>query len=168
MNIEKNAVVAISYTLKEKNATDVVEKVEANDPFVFLFGAGQLLEKFEANLLGKTKGDAFDFMLSPEESYGTIDPSAIVDVPITVFMHEGKLLEDLVIPGKVVRLQDQEGNPLMGMVMERKLETVLIDFNHPMAGRTLHFIGEVIDVRRATEEEVSHGHAHGIDGGHHH
>ncbi len=167
MTISKNHVVAISYTLKEKGSDTIIEKVEANDPFIFLFGAGSLLEKFEANLSGKAKDEDFDFILLAPDAYGVLEAEAIVDVPIEVFMHEGKLMEDIVIPGKQVRLVDQQGNPLTGIVLERGLEKIKIDFNHPMAGKDLHFTGKVIEVRPASDEEIAHGHVHG-PGGHHH
>jgi len=167
MTISKDHVVAISYTLKEKGSDTIIENVDANDPFIFLFGAGNLLEKFEENLNSKAKGEKFDFILTASDAYGVLDAEAIVDVPIQVFMNEGKLMEDLVIPGKQVRLVDQQGNPLTGIVLERGLEKIKIDFNHPMAGKDLHFSGEVIEIRKATDEEISHGHVHG-PGGHHH
>jgi len=167
MKIEKDHVVAISYTLKEAGSDTVIEKVEANDPFVFLFGAGSLLEKFEENLNGKAIGDKFDFTLNAADAYGVLEADAIVDVPIEVFMNEGKVMEDIIIPGRQVRLVDQNGNPLTGIVLERGLDKVKIDFNHPMAGKNLHFSGEVIEIRPATAEELDHGHVHG-PGGHHH
>ena len=167
MQIEKNQVVAISYTLKEKGKEIVIENVAANEPFIFLFGSGNLLEKFEENLNGKAIGDDFDFILLAAEAYGVLEADAIVDVPISVFMENGKLMEDIVIPGKQVRLVDQQGNPLTGIVLERGLEKVKIDFNHPMAGKDLHFTGKVIEVRPATKDEMDHGHVHG-PGGHHH
>lgn len=167
MIIDQNHVVAISYTLREKGATAIIEKVEESDPFVFLFGAGNLLEKFEANLSGKTVGDDFDFILIAPDAYGIMEADAIVDVPIEVFMQDGKLMEDLVIPGRQVRLVDQQGNPLTGIVLERGLDKIKIDFNHPMAGKDLHFTGKVLQIRPATQEEIDHGHVHG-PGGHHH
>lgn len=167
MIIDQNHVVAISYTLREKDSPEIIEKVEETDPFVFLFGAGNLLEKFEANLSGKTIGDNFDFVLVATDAYGIMEAEAIVDVPIEVFMQDGKLMEDLVIPGRQVRLVDQQGNPLTGIVLERGLEKIKIDFNHPMAGKDLHFTGKVLQIRPATQEEIDHGHVHG-PGGHHH
>jgi len=168
MIIQKNHVVAISYTLKEKGSESIIEKVEETDPFIFLFGSGSLLEKFEENLNGKAIGDPFDFILMASDAYGVMEADAIVDVPIEVFMQNGKLMEDLVIPGRQVRLQDQNGNPLTGIVLERGLEKIKIDFNHPMAGKNLHFVGKVIEVRPATNEEIDHGHVHGPGGHHHH
>lgn len=101
------------------------------------------------------------------KEHGTEQHDAIVDVPIEVFVQNGKFMEDIVIPGKQVRLADQQGNPLTGIVLEKGLEKIKIDFNHPMAGKDLHFAGKVIEVRKATQEELNHGHVHG-PGGHHH
>lgn len=167
MKTAPDHVVGITYTLKETGTENIIEQVNAQDPFVFLMGAGNLLEKFEANISNLEEGGAFDFTLSPEEAYGVTDPNAIVNVPINVFVVNGKFMEDLVQVGKPVRLQDQDGNPLIGTVLERGLEAVKIDFNHPMAGKSLHFAGEVVSIRPATEEELAHGHVHG-PGGHHH
>ena len=160
-------VVGISYQLKEKGTTEIIEDVPSSDPFVFLLGAGNLLEAFENNLTDKSIGDAFDFILESEQAYGPVDSNAIVNIPIDVFFVNGKFAEDLVVVGKPIRMQDNQGNPLVGMVLERGLETVKIDFNHPMAGKALHFTGEIVSVRPATEGELAHGHVHG-PGGHHH
>jgi len=167
MKTTSNHVVSISYQLTEKGSDVLVEKVTSDDPFVFLMGAGNLLEAFEQQLTDLSVGDSFDFILESEEAYGLIDENAIVKVPVEAFFVNGKFADDLVVAGKPIRMQDQEGNPLIGTVKERGLETVTIDFNHPMAGKALHFRGDVVSVRPATEEELNHGHVHG-PGGHHH
>ena len=81
-------------------------------------------------------------------------------------MVEGKLAE-MVTPGAFVPMNDQEGNPMQGLVLEIGDETIKMDFNHPMAGLDLFFTGQILDVREATPEELDHGHVHG-EGGHHH
>lgn len=168
MQIEKNKVVSITYKLSEAaNTAEVIQEVDATQPLVFLFGVGQLLPKFEEHLAGKTKGDSYEFTLTHLDAYGPIDNEAVVDIPIDVFMVDGKLAEDMLVIGGMVRLRDQEGRLLQGTVLQRGLETVKVDFNHPMAGKDLHFSGTVTDVREASEEEISHGHVHG-EGGHHH
>lgn len=167
MKTAPNHVVGISYTLTENGSADVIEKVGKEDPFVFLLGVGSLLEAFESNISNLGVGDTFDFVLQAEDAYGVVDANAVVNVPIDVFIVNGKLLEDHIQPGRTVRLQDQHGNPLIGVVQERALEHVRIDFNHPMAGKALHFTGEIVSVRPATAEELDHGHVHG-PGGHHH
>lgn len=165
MKTASNHVVSISYQLTEKGSDVLVEKVTADDPFVFLMGAGNLLEAFEQQLTGLSVGDTFDFILESEEAYGPVDENAIVKVPVEAFFINGKFAEDLVVVGKPIRMQDQYGNPLIGTVIERGLENVTIDFNHPMAGKALHFRGEILAIRPATEEELEHGHVHG-PGGH--
>lgn len=168
MNIAKNTVVSLAYELRADNAQgDVVEKVSALEPAEFLFGAGGLLPLFEKNLDGKAAGEPFEFVISSEEGYGPIDEEAIVDIPKDVFMVDGKIAEDLLFEGNVISMRDGEGNSMMGRVVEIADEAVVMDFNHPMAGKNLHFSGNVIAVRAATPEEVTHGHVHGA-GGHHH
>lgn len=167
MKTASNHVVSISYQLTEKGSDVLVEKVTADDPFVFLMGAGNLLEAFEQQLTGLSVGDTFDFILESEDAYGPVDENAIVKVPVEAFFINGKFADDLVVVGKPIRMQDQHGNPLIGTVKERGLENVTIDFNHPMAGKALHFRGEILAIRPATEEELDHGHVHG-PGGHYH
>jgi len=168
MQIEKNKVVSITYKLSEANNTaETIQEVDASQPLVFLFGMGQLLPKFEEHLAGKSKGDSYEFTLEHMDAYGPLEAEAVVEIPIDVFMVDGKLAEDMLVVGGQVRLRDQEGRLLQGMVLNRGLETVKVDFNHPMAGKSLHFAGTVTDVREATEEEIAHGHVHG-EGGHHH
>jgi FKBP-type peptidyl-prolyl cis-trans isomerase SlyD len=167
MNIEKDSVVGISYTLKEVNTGELVETVADAHPFYFLFGSGNLLEDFEGHLHGKSAGEAFDFQLSPEQAYGPIDHEAVVDLPVSAFMIQGRFAEEYVKEGEIIQMQDPEGNALPGRVVKRGLETVTIDFNHPMAGKHLHFTGKVMEVRSATAEELDHGHVHG-PGGHQH
>lgn len=168
MQIEKNKVVSITYKLSEaNNQSEIIQEVEASQPLVFLFGMGQLLPKFEEHLAGKTTGDSYEFTLAHMDAYGPLEAEAVVEIPIDVFMVDGKLAEDMLVVGGQVRLRDQEGRLLQGTVLNRGLETVKVDFNHPMAGKDLHFSGTVTEVREATEEEIAHGHVHG-PGGHHH
>lgn len=168
MQIEKNTVVSITYKLSEANDhSAIIQEVDASQPLVFLFGAGQLLPKFEEHLAGKSKGDNYEFTLVHADAYGPVEAEAVVDIPLDVFMVDGKLAEDMLVIGGQVRLRDQDGRLLQGTVLKRGLETVNVDFNHPMAGKDLHFSGTVTDVREASDEEISHGHVHG-PGGHHH
>jgi len=167
MEIGSKKVVTITYQLKESNSDgELVQEVLEKEPFVFLFGQQQVLPGFESNLEGKTAGENFEFGIKSEDSYGPIEKEAIVDLPINIFMVDGKLA-DMVTPGSFVPMNDQEGNPMQGLVLEVGKETVKMDFNHPMAGLDLFFTGQILDVREATPEELDHGHVHG-EGGHHH
>lgn len=167
MNIENKKVVSITYKLQEGSQSgEIVQEVDSKEPFVFLFGAQQVLPDFEANLNGKTVGDTFEFGVKSENAYGPVDENAVVNLPRNMFEADGKLGE-IVKVGNFLPMKDQEGNPLQGLVLEVTDEHVRMDFNHPMAGKDLYFSGEVIDVRDATSEETEHGHAHG-PGGHQH
>ncbi len=161
MVIEKDKVVSISYELKLTNGNgDVVENVNKNNPLVFLLGHGNLLPKFETNLTGLKIGDNFDFVLNAEEAYGKISSEAIVDLPKSIFMADGVVNEDLLYIGNIIPMTDQSGNRFNGKVVNLSEAEVKMDFNHPLAGESLHFKGEVVDVRDASDEELEHGHIH--------
>ena len=168
MTIEKNKVVSLLYELRIGNATgELVEKVDPSEPFAFLFGSGGLLPEFESNLKGKKAGDTFTFGIKSENAYGNFSLEAIVDIPKSVFMVNGEIASDMLQVGKMIPMCDDQGHPLHGKVLAVDVDKVKMDFNHPMAGKDLHFTGEVLEVRSASSDELSHGHVHG-PGGHHH
>ncbi|HML84614.1 MAG TPA: peptidylprolyl isomerase [Bacteroidales bacterium] len=169
MTISKNKVVSLSYELRADNAEgEMIQTTADGGPLTFIFGSGMLLPDFEANIEGKAKGDLFSFGLTPEQAYGEKNPQAIIDVDIEIFKENGKLNESLVSLGNTIPMQDQEGHRLDGLVLEITDKVVKMDFNHPLAGQALHFSGEILELRDATEEELAHGHVHGPDGHHHH
>jgi len=168
MQITKNKVVSLSYILKRDNAQgEIIEETRAGDPLVFLYGIGQMLPKFEEHLSTLKMGDDFEFTLSSDEAYGEMDQDAIIDLDKSIFMVDGKIDDEMLAIGNVIPMRDDQGHMLQGIVVSVTADSVRMDFNHPMAGNTLHFTGNVLDVREATAEEISHGHAHGA-GGHHH
>lgn len=161
MTIQLNSVVALTYDLytNENNQEVFVEKADEQNPLVFLFGVGMMLPKFEENLAGLNSGDSYDFHLSAADAYGEMDESRIADLPKEMF-------GDMEIPaiGSVLPLQDDQGRQFSSRVKEITESAVIVDLNHPMAGKDLHFKGKIVAVREATQEELAHGHAHGIDG----
>jgi FKBP-type peptidyl-prolyl cis-trans isomerase SlyD len=157
MNILKDKVVSLTYDLRVNGQEEIVEKVQDENPLKFIFGSGTLLKSFEENLDGLKTGDSFQFVLKPEEAYGPVNEQAISELPKNIFMVNGELREDLIQVGKVVPMRDKNGNRLDGMVTEVKDETIVMDFNHPMAGKELNFSGKVTDVRDATDEELTNG-----------
>lgn len=165
MKIEKHTVASVTYTLRVDG--QLVEETGTDNPLTFLAGVGMMIPGYENQLMGKKEGDAYDITVNPEEGYGEVDPKAIVDLNKDIFKVEGEIREDLLQEGKTVPMQDQNGNPLEGTIKSISDETVTMDFNHRLAGKTLHFTGEILNVRKATDEEISHGHVHG-PGGHHH
>lgn len=168
MQIKKNTVVSLSYILKNDNKNgDIIEVANESEPLVFLYGAGNMLPRFEEHLDKLATGDSFEFRLSSAEAYGELIPDAIVDLDKQIFTFEGKLDEELISIGNMIPMRDGEGNMLQGRVVSVDTNSVKMDFNHPMAGRNLHFAGKIIEVREASADEISHGHVHG-HGGHHH
>jgi FKBP-type peptidyl-prolyl cis-trans isomerase SlyD len=170
MKIENRTVVTLGYTLSvNENGNEVqVEKTDNNNPFSFLFGVGGLLPEFEQNLAGKSAGESFDFVIKAENGYGFSDERNIVQIPKKTFSNEDGVVEESILQiGNIIPMMDPEGNKFQGIVKEVNVDFVVMDFNHPLADKDLHFVGEIYDVRLATLEELQHGHAHGA-GGHHH
>ncbi|MPL72138.1 FKBP-type peptidyl-prolyl cis-trans isomerase SlyD [bioreactor metagenome] len=168
MIISKNKVVSLTYELKLDNAEgEVVDMADAAQPLVFLYGAGNMLPKFESNLAELKANDDFEFTLSSDDAYGPVIEEAVVELPIDIFMVDGKIDPDMLFVGNVIPMQDNEGRPLDGTVVSISDDKVKMDFNHPMAGKTLHFTGKILELREATAEEISHGHVHGPHGHHH-
>jgi len=168
MEVGKNKVVTLTYTLhlNDENG-EVIQTVDEQKPFVHLFGVGTLLPAFEENMAGLKANDTFSFKLTAEDGYGNPSDEMIIELEKKIFEIDGKIDEEMVSIGKTITMQDQNGNPLDGKVMAVKEESVIMDFNHPLAGENLYFTGTILDVREASEEEMDHGHVHG-DGGHHH
>ena len=162
MTIEKHHVVAVHYTLnalEENGEKSFIEKTDADNPFTFLYGVGMMLPKFEEELQGMSAGEQKSFTITAEEGYGEKQEDATVQLPVEMFEQSG-----MPPVGAILPLQDPEGNHVNAVVLEVSPEAVTVDLNHPMAGKTLHFDIEVVATRPATEEELAHGHAHGIDG----
>ena len=162
MKIAKNTVPSVSYVLTVDG--EVVDEAKNEAPLSFIFGVGGMIPGFEKNLDGLETGDSYEFTLSPDEAYGEYNQNAVVDLPLSTFSVDGKIQEELLVVGKVIPMQDQNGNPLNGTVVGVGKETVKMDFNHMLAGKSLHFEGKVIDVREASPEELEHGHVHGPEG----
>ena len=162
MIAEKNSVVSIVYELRSGSKEGTVEEaLTPENPLTFIVGTGGLLPKFEENLSGLTTGDSFEFLLNSVDAYGPIVESAVVHVPKNIFEVDGKVDDNLLKEGSMVPMMDAEGRRMNGKILSIDAEAVQMDFNHPMAGKDLHFKGEVTEVRTATEEELSHGHTHG-------
>ncbi|MDB5004619.1 MAG: slyD [Mucilaginibacter sp.] len=166
MKIEPQHVVSLTYDLyvdQEDGTEALVESATQEQPLTFLFGAGQMLPKFEEHLSPLSTNDIYDFRLTAEDAYGEHDEEAVANLPIEMFQGA-----DLPEVGAILPLQDNQGNHFQGQVVSVAEDSVIVDLNHPMAGQPLHFKGVIINVRPATPEELSHGHAHGADGHHGH
>ncbi len=171
MIIDANKVVSLQYSLSvinDDSTETFMEKTNEENPLVFISGIGNLLPEFEKNLWGKVAGDSFDFSLSAEEGYGPKEDDKLATLPIGLFLDaDGKFDAEMIKVGNYVPMMDNAGHQHQGLVLNVGLENITMDFNHPMAGRNLHFSGTIGSVREATSEELDHGHVHG-EGGHHH
>ncbi len=170
MTITDNKVAVVQYHLtasKEGGEEVLVEQTSADHPFAFIYGVSSLLPDFEKNLLNKKAGDKFDFRIKAQDAYGVMENDYVINIDRQAFIVDGKFDDNRVYVGNDIEMHDAEGNQLIGRVVEVAEAHVRMDFNHPLAGQDLHFVGEILDVREATEEELDHGHVHGA-GGHHH
>ncbi|MDR0686605.1 MAG: peptidylprolyl isomerase [Dysgonamonadaceae bacterium] len=158
MKISENKSVSVTYDLtvdNEDGERELMESATRERPLTFLFGYGMMLEAFERNLEGLAVGGKFSFSLSPEEAYGVYYTENMVELPKKIFEVNGKFDYDSVKEGQTLPMMDSQGRRMMGSVLEVKPEVVVMDFNHPLAGETLHFDGEIIDVHEATPEEIA-------------
>ena len=155
MKIEKNRVVALSYTLVVDGA--VADQATAEHPLEYIHGTGMLLPRFEEEVAGKEPGEDYAFTLSPEEGYGVHNPAHVFDIPITAFAIDGQIRHDLLVIGRTIPMLNQAGQVVQGTVAAVKEDAVSMDFNHPMAGKTLNFSGKVVSVREATQKELTEG-----------
>lgn len=168
MKVSKDKVVTLTYELRFNDEKgEIIQTVDEKRPFVHLFGVGTLLPAFEENLAGLSANDEFSFHLKADQAYGDTAKEAIIALDKKMFEIDGKIDEEMVAVGRILAMQDENGNPVNGKVLAIQDDKVIMDFNHPLAGQNLFFSGKVLEVRDATDEETSHGHVHG-DGGHQH
>ena len=155
MKITQNAVVEFCYELEVDG--QVVDHTTKERPLDYIHGTGSLLPKLEAHIEGMEPGCKFDVTLSPADGYGEIDPQRIIDLPKAAFEVNGEVREDLLVPGNTIPMISPMGGVIPGVVLEVSADSVKMDLNHQMAGKTLHFTGEVLTVREATEKELTEG-----------
>lgn len=162
MKIENNRVVSMHYTLKDETGT-ILDSSENREPLAFIQGIGALIPGLEIQLEGKVKGDKVNAEVAPNDAYGEVQEELFHVVPKSGFQGEG---DEQLIEGIQVQLHTEQG-PMIALVSKIEGDEVTLDLNHPLAGRTLFFDVEIVEVREATADELDHGHVHG-PGGHQH
>lgn len=157
MKISENKYVTVTYDLNvgEGDERELMERATAEQPLEFIFGTNSMLEAFEKQLEGLSQGDTFSFQLTPEEAYGDYDETKVIELPKSIFMIDGKIDEEVLFEGNTLPMMDSSGNRLVGSVVSIGDNMVSMDFNHPLAGETLHFEGTVAGVREASAEELT-------------
>ena len=155
MKIGQNKVVEFCYELEVDG--QIVDQTTKERPLDYIHGTNCLLPKLEEHIEGMEAGATFDVTLAPADGYGEVDPSRIIDLPKAAFEVNGEIREDLLVPGTTIPMLNGMGAVIPGVVLEVSEEMVKMDMNHQMAGKTLHFKGEVLSVREATEKELAEG-----------
>ncbi len=160
MQLTKDKVGTVNYTLKDKDGEIIDESQDGS--FNYLHGARNIIPGLENELEGKESGYKNSIVIEPNDAYGERDLEQIQRVPLSMFPNDVEIKE-----GMQFEAQSEEGTPVVVTVTAIDAGEVIIDGNHPLAGIQLYFDIEVIQVRDANEEELEHGHVHGL-GGHEH
>jgi len=160
MQIAEKTVVSIHYTLTNAEG-ETLDSSNGQDPLAYLHGAGNIIPGLENALVGKTVGDSLQVTVEPEEGYGPVRDELVQDVDRSAFSG----IEDIQTGMQFMAQTPWGEQPVTVVKVEG--DSITLDGNHPLAGQTLTFDVEVVEIRDATDEEVEHGHAHGA-GGHHH
>ncbi|MGI2067202.1 peptidylprolyl isomerase [Shewanella sp. MF08487] len=157
MKITQHSAVTIHYRLSDEEGR-LLEDSFDSEPMLYLHGTENLIPGLEAALDGKTKGEKLDVTISAEEAYGPYHDGLRQAVPLEAFGD----IEDIVPGMRFIAETEMGQRPVQ--VMEVKDDVVIVDGNHPLAGQALNFSVEIIDVREASAEEISHGHIHAKGG----
>jgi len=164
MKITEKTVVQFHYTLKDEAGVEL-ESSLASDPLAYLHGYKNMLVGVENALTGKAAGDKFSVTLQPEDAYGERKEDMIQRVPVKHL--QGLPSKNAKWKAGMTAVVETEQGQRQVTVIKAGRFMITVDINPPLAGKVLTFDLEVVDVRAATDEEVEHGHAHGV-GGHHH
>ena len=125
---------------------ELIEETLLEDPMRFVMGEDPMLPKFEAALMGLQAGEKFNVHIVAEEAYGDELETLFVEFPKSDFIEDGELDEEIFQEGEIVPMQTPDGEMVEGVVCEVKLNSIILDFNHPLAGEDLYFEGEVVSV----------------------
>ena len=161
MPIGPGKAVTIAYNLKDDGGT-VLETTEGGEPLSYLVGSGRIVDGLERALAGRSAGERLAVVLSAADGYGARDEGLVQTIPLRQLQVEDK---STVVVGGRYRAWLSHG-ALLVTVKERRDKEVVVDGNHPLAGKPLHCEVEVIAIRDATAAELAHGHVHGPDSDH--
>ena len=161
MQAAKDSVVRFHYRVSEPGSAEIESSHERGEPLAVLLGHAGIIPGLEEALIGRAAGEQFEVEVPAEKAYGPLRANFTQRVPKKYFREAARLR-----PGLQTVVKTDQG-PRLVTVLKVGMSVVDVDLNHPLAGRSLLFKVEVVDVRAASEEERSHGHAHG-EGGHQH
>ena len=161
MTIQLHRAVSFHYTLTDDIGTELDSSSE-RDPMTYIHGRGMIIPGLEQALEGQVVGASLKVSIAPKDGYGVVDPQMIEAVPRDSFRNV-----DTIEVGMQFEAQTEKGDTVAVTVTAVSDDTVTVDGNHPLAGKTLNFDVSIEEVRDATEEELEHGHVHGPGGGEH-
>lgn len=158
MVVADDMVVSMAYILRVEDG-QLIDQSADDAPLEYIQGAKQIIPGLEKALVGLNVGDEKVVEVKPAEGYGERNPEDIVEIPRT------NLPDSLDLSvGSPLKVKDSEsGESFSAYIVESDSETITLDFNHPLAGRTLNFHVKITNLRQATEEELAHGHVHNQD-----
>ncbi|MCK4898365.1 MAG: peptidylprolyl isomerase [Anaerolineales bacterium] len=159
--VADNVVVSVDYVLRVDDKSEIDRSAEGS-PLEYLHGYKNIIPGLEKELNGMTVGDEKDVVVQPNLGYGDRDPDSVVEYPRDSFPST----LDLEVGEPVMMRDNQNGESHKAYISELRTDTVLLDFNHPLAGETLHFSVKIAGLREPTSEELTHGHVH--NGSHDH
>ena len=157
MKISEDKFVSMTYDLYvgDDDDRELMESATKEHPLQFIFGMGSMLQDFEKNIENLEAGSKYSFTLTSEQAYGNFNESLVIELPKKIFEVDGKFDDKYIAEGATIPMKNANGDQMYGSVLEVKNDVVVMDFNHPLAGETLHYSGEILDVHDPTDEEVA-------------
>ena len=151
--VQDGVIITLDYTVTVDG--EIVDTSQNAEPILFIQGKGHIVPGLERALYGMSQGESKEMVVAAADGYGEVDEEAFAEIPRSEFPPEIPLE-----PGVELQLRNQEGDELEAFIVSADNETVHMNFNHPLAGKELHFSVKVIELRQATEEELDHEHVH--------
>ncbi len=158
LRVQDDLVVTLDYVLTVDG--EVIDQSSDTGAIEFLQGQGQVITGLENAIYGMAVGENRDIVVAPVDGYGEIDTDDYAEIPRSEFPDEIPLEV-----GVELQIRDQDGDVFEAYIQEVRPESVFLNFNHPLAGKDLHFSVTILELRPASAEEIEHGHVHSE---HHH
>ncbi|HLC04920.1 MAG TPA: peptidylprolyl isomerase [Anaerolineales bacterium] len=152
--VQDDLVISLEYTLRV--AGEVLDTSVGDEPIQFIQGHGHIIPGLEKALYGMRTGDNKEVVLQAKDGYGEYDPQAQATVDRSEVSEDGELSVD-----EEIEIEDDDGNVSLARIVKIEGDEVMLDFNHPLAGKELAFTVTVVDLRPASTDELAHGHVHG-------
>lgn len=164
LTVTVDTIASVHYKGTLPESGDVFDSSEGREPLTFLVGHKQMIPGFEEEIMGAKVGETREFTLSAERAYGEREETAVLDIPRAQF---AQLEQEASLEVGMQLVAQMPHGPSPFTITALTDEAVTADFNHTLAGQALTFSVEIVELREASEDEISHGHAHGPDGHHH-